>query len=153
MTVLDLAGMIHTQTGADDICGPSERHWISRAGGLSQFGAFIETLPPGSRSALKHWHAEEDEMVLVLDGEVTLIEDDTEHRLGVGMAATFKAGAPVGHYLDNRSAAPVRYLVVGTRSKEERVTYPDHDRTFHRVGVEGHWTDKDGRPALNPYTE
>ncbi|MEM9138717.1 MAG: cupin domain-containing protein [Pseudomonadota bacterium] len=153
MTALNEARMLHKVIGADDVCGPSERHWISKAGGLTQFGAFIETLPPGSRSALKHWHAAEDEMVFVLEGEVTLIEDDAEIALVSGMAATFPAGAPVGHLMENRSAAPVRYLVVGTSAAADRVTYPDHGRVYHRDGEAGRWTDLAGRPATNPYTD
>jgi uncharacterized cupin superfamily protein len=77
--------------------------WISEAGALTQFGALIEVLQPGSRSSIKHWHSSEDEMVYVLDGEITLIEGDTETVLHPGDAATFKAGVPVGHFFENRS--------------------------------------------------
>ncbi|MCL6436400.1 MAG: cupin domain-containing protein [Leptolyngbyaceae cyanobacterium HOT.MB2.61] len=34
----------------------------------------MEVLQPGSRSSNKHWHSAEDEMVYVLEGEITLIE-------------------------------------------------------------------------------
>jgi oxalate decarboxylase/phosphoglucose isomerase-like protein (cupin superfamily) len=40
-----------------------------------QFGAFVEILQPGSRSSLRHWHSAEDEMVYVLEGRVTLVEE------------------------------------------------------------------------------
>lgn len=61
-----------------DVCGPARTHWISDAAGLTQFGALIEVLEPGSLSSLKHWHSAEDELIYVLDGEVTLIEGETE---------------------------------------------------------------------------
>lgn len=47
---------------------------LSDAGGLTQFGAFVETLPPGSFSSHKHWHEREDEFVFVITGTVTLNE-------------------------------------------------------------------------------
>lgn len=90
---------------------PSRVLWISEAGGLKQFGAFIEVLQPGSRSSIKHWHSAEDEMVYVLEGEITLIEGDTETVLCPGDAATFQAGVPIGHFLENRSAEATQCLV------------------------------------------
>ena len=39
---------------------------LSETGGLTQFGAFVETLPPGSASSDRHWHEGEDEFLLVL---------------------------------------------------------------------------------------
>ncbi len=54
---------------------------IGDAAGLTQFGAHLERLPSGARSSLRHWHEAEDELVYVVSGEVTLIED-TETTLG-----------------------------------------------------------------------
>lgn len=132
---------------------PDEAHWISEAGGLTQFGALIEVLQPGSWSTLKHWHSDEDELVYVLDGEVTLVEGETETLLGPGDAATFKAGVPVGHFLANRSATATRCLVVGTRATVDRITYPDHDRICHRDRrqPEDVFTTLAGEPAASPH--
>lgn len=145
--------MIVEEDSADGPCGPKQAQWISEAGGLTQFGAFIEILPPGSRSSIKHWHSAEDEMVYVLAGEVRLTEGSTEVVLRPGDAATFRAGNPVGHFLENRSAAPTRCLVVGTRAPLDTITYPDHDRICvrDRSLPDDIWTDGAGRPAANPY--
>lgn len=131
------------------ICGPKTARWIGDVGGLTQFGALIETLPPGSSSSVKHWHAAEDEMVFVLEGEVTLIEGDDETILRPGDAATFKAGVAVGHCLINRGSEPTRCLVVGTRAPVDVITYPDHDRICHRdrSAPDDVWTDRGGHPA------
>jgi uncharacterized cupin superfamily protein len=132
---------------------PNRTLWISEAAGLTQFGAFIEILQPGSRSSIKHWHSAEDEMVYVLDGEITLIEGVEETLLCAGDAAAFRAGVAVGHTLENRSAAPTRCLVVGTRAPVDKITYPDHDRVCHRDRSlpDDLWTDSAGAPAASPY--
>jgi len=52
---------------------------LSEDGGLKQFGAYLETLEPGSRSSERHWHEQEDEFLYLLSGEATVIEDDGEH--------------------------------------------------------------------------
>lgn len=131
----------------------SSTQWISEPGGLTQFGAFIEVLQPGARSSIKHWHSAEDEMVYVLEGEVTLEEGDATTVLTPGDAATFRAGEPVGHCLHNRSSRPTRCLVVGTRAPVDRITYPDHDRVCHRDRAlpDDEWRTLAGAPASSPY--
>ena len=121
--MLTRKGTGRTDTG-DGVCGPYSADLLSDTGGLTQFGAFIETLPPGSSSSTLHWHAREDEMVHILTGTVTLIEGEARTTMHPGDTATFKAGVPVGHCLRNDGDAPVRYLVVGTRSGDDVVTYP-----------------------------
>lgn len=153
MTVITPDCMIVEEDASNGPCGPHLTQWISEAGGLTQFGALIQTLPPGSRSSIKHWHRAEDEMIYVLEGQVTLIEGETETLLKPGDAATFRAGEPIGHCLENRSDAPTRCLVVGTRATVDTITYPDHDRVCHRDRSlpDDIWTDGRGEPAQSPY--
>lgn len=135
-----------------DRAEPDRTLWISEAGGLTQFGAFVEVLQPGSRSARKHWHSAEDELVYVLEGEITLVEGEAETVLRPGDAATFRAGVAVGHFLVNRSAAVTRCFVVGTRAPIDTITYPDHDRVCYRDRSlpDDLWTNAAGEPASSP---
>jgi uncharacterized cupin superfamily protein len=114
-------------------CGPYRYRLLSDPGGLTQFGAFLEELPPGSRSGHRHWHETEDEMVLVLEGEVVLVEE-TETTLRPGGAAAWPAGQPTGHRLDNRTDRPARLLVIGARQARDRVRSPDHDPITEKDG-------------------
>jgi len=131
---------------------PNLECWLTEPGRLTQFGAFIHVLQPGTGSSIKHWHSNEDELVYVLEGEVTVLEGDSEHLLQVGDAATFKAGVSAGHSLWNRSPRPIKVLVVGTRAPTDCVTYPDHGRMLHRdrSQPEDKWTDLQGNAASNP---
>jgi len=144
---------ISEENPAEGSVEPNRTSWISEAGELTQFGAFIEVLQPGSRSSIKHWHSSEDELVYVLDGEITLIEGSDASPLRAGDAATFKAGVSVGHFLENRSNAPTRCLIVGTRAPVDHITYPDHDRVCFRDRslADDIWTDMEGYPAGSPY--
>jgi uncharacterized cupin superfamily protein len=103
------------------------RKRLGNAVGLDQFGVNLTTLKPGAASALRHWHEKEDELVYVLAGEVVLVEDEGETVLKPGDAAGFKANAPNGHHLINKSTADVVFLEIGTRSKIETAHYPDLD--------------------------
>jgi uncharacterized cupin superfamily protein len=106
--------------------------------GLSQFGAALEVLQPNSQSALRHWHTMSDELVLVLDGKLTLITDDGETELRPGMCAGFKAGVTNAHHLINRSKAAAKFLVIGTRVRGDKVHYPDDDLQWI-VEKDGSW--------------
>ncbi|MGR3491104.1 MAG: cupin domain-containing protein [Shimia sp.] len=101
--------------------GPFE----SRGIGMTHLGAAVETLPPGSTSSYRHWHERSDELVVVLEGEVTLVDDAGETPLHAGDIATFPAGAENGHHLKNLSDAPARFLVVGSRDAADRCHYAD----------------------------
>lgn len=114
--------------------GDYDFHLLSDPGGLTQFGCFVEILPPGSRSAFRHWHEAEDEMVHVLTGTSTLIEDH-ETPLALGDTLAWAKGAGPGHCLENRSAAPASYLVVGTRLQQDRIHYPDHGLITEKDGT------------------
>src|SRR3954463_1447366 len=87
-----------------------EKQKIGDAAGLTQFGVNITRIKPGSASALRHWHEQEDEFIYMLEGELVLQENDGETVLGPGDAAGFKAGSGVGHCLANRSGRDAAYL-------------------------------------------
>lgn len=125
--------------------GPYAFQLLSDPGGLTQFGAFIEELPPGSQSGRRHWHETEDEMIYVLSGELVLVEE-AETVLRAGDAACWPAGLANGHRLDNRSAAPARYLVIGTRNLRDVIHYTDHDLVTHKDGAARRYVHRDGRP-------
>ena len=121
-----------------------ERKRLGNAAGLDQFGVNLTTLKPGASSALRHWHEKEDEFVYVLEGELVLIEDEGETVLRPGDAAGFKADSRNGHHLVNRTAHAAVYLEVGTRSKHERVDYPDVDLMVVRDDHGMRYTHKSG---------
>ena len=112
--------------------------------GLTQYGVNFTVLAPGASSALRHWHAEEDEFVYVIEGDLVLIDDQGAHALTAGMCAGFKAGVANGHKLENRSGNNASYLEIGTRSPEETANYPDVDLVGIKTGGKFAFTRKDG---------
>jgi uncharacterized cupin superfamily protein len=111
--------------------GAFELRRCSDAGGLTQFGAYVETLQPGSRSSDRHWHEEEDEFLYILSGEATVVEDDGKHLLRPGDAACWPAGTANAHQVVNDSSEPCSYLIFGTRVSRDTVHYPDLGRTLY----------------------
>lgn len=119
---------------------------ISDKGGLTQFGAAVEELAPGAQSSQRHWHAAEDEFLYVLDGELTVVENDGDHRLGSGGAACWPAGNPNAHCLINRTGRPAAYLIVGSRMTGDECHYPDIDLRYIRKDGSHGYHHTDGTP-------
>ncbi len=117
---------------------------VGNAGGITQFGANIVILAPGALSSLRHWHAEQDELLLVMSGELTLIDDEGETILKTGDVASFPAGDANGHHLVNKSDAEGRFFVVGTRTPTETGWYSDLDMKVTVSDGKFHFTRKDG---------
>ncbi len=122
------------------------RQRLGNAVGLDQFGVNLTRLKPGAQSALRHWHAAEDEFVFVIEGTLVLHENDGETVLRAGEAAGFKAGVANGHCLINRSGADAVYLEIGTRSRREQVDYPDVDLRVAKDENGITYTHKSGEP-------
>jgi uncharacterized cupin superfamily protein len=123
-----------------------ERRVLGDVVGLTQFGVNLTTLKPGAASALRHWHEVEDEFVFVVEGEITLVEDDGETLLKPGDAAGFKGGVANGHHLVNKSNRDAVYLEIGTRAPADHAHYPDDDLDLVRDGAKYTMTHKSGEP-------
>jgi uncharacterized cupin superfamily protein len=115
----------------DAPCNAREVLPLTEAAGLSQFGANRVRLPPGAWSSQRHWHSHEDEFVMVLSGEATLVTDAGDQVLVAGDCAAFPAGIRDGHCLQNRSQVDCVFLVVGTRHDEDHGEYSDIDMKFN----------------------
>lgn len=126
----------------DQPCAERLRTRLGDAGGITQFGVNLLELPPGVWSSQRHWHSDEDELVYVLAGEVSLVTDAGEQLLRAGDCAAFPKGVADGHQLINRSSQVVKLLEVGARSEADVCRYSDIDMEID--GAVGHFTRRDG---------
>ncbi|XZN89397.1 MAG: cupin domain-containing protein [Microcoleus sp.] len=117
---------------------------LGNAAGLKNFGVNLVRLAPGSCSALRHWHSCQDELIYVLEGDVSLVTNAGEQVLKPGMAAGFPAGNADGHHLVNRSNSEVVYLEIGDRTSGDSAHYPDDDLIAQASGNGWIFTRKNG---------
>jgi len=125
-------------------CAGRTRKRLGDAGGLTAFGVNLMTLPPGKWSSQRHWHSHEDEFVYVLEGELTLVENDGETVLNAGDCAAFPKGNDNGHHLQNRSSSVAMYLEVGSRHPDDLTACTDVD--MMSSNRDGRFVHKDGTP-------
>jgi uncharacterized cupin superfamily protein len=117
---------------------------ISRQYRLRQVGVNRVELPPGTWSTQRHWHTVNDEVVVVISGELVVVTDEGEETLGPGDCIAFKAGVPNAHHLQNRGAVPAIYYDIGGRDAWDLSNFPD-------IGLQAHTMMKvEFRPLKRP---
>jgi len=119
--------------------------WYRRLGpasGLTDFGVSHVRLEPGAWSSQRHWHNGEDEFLVMLEGEATLVEDDGETVLRPGDCAAWPKGNTNGHHLKNDTDRDCLFVVIGG-GENTGGGYSDIDLMFT---ADNRYVHKDGSP-------
>jgi len=112
--------------------------------GITQFGANLVRLEPGARSSLRHWHEQQDEFLVVTEGQLVLVDDDGETQLNEGDCCAFPKGRANGHQIVNQSQADGSFVVIGTRTEQEQAWYSDIDMKVTSDANGFNFTRRDG---------
>jgi uncharacterized cupin superfamily protein len=87
-------------------------------------GATFYELSKGGGIAY-HFHHGSEELLIVLQGRLTLRTPDGSRKLGSGEVAHFPVGPEGAHAIDSEGEERVRYLVVSTLVSPDATEYPD----------------------------
>lgn len=110
--------------------------------GLTRMGASHVVLKPGAWSSQRHWHDEEDELVVMIAGEAVLVEDGGETVVRAGDVLGWPAGKADGHHLINRGDRDCVFVAIGAGNKDGSGAYSEIDMMFSGDG----YFHKDGTP-------
>jgi len=108
-----------------DPCRGRKTWPLTRLYGLTQFGVNRVELSPGAWSTQRHWHKANDEVVVVVSGELVLVTNDGEERLVAGDCVAFRMNVPDAHHLLNRRDKPAVFFDIGGRDLWDVSTFPD----------------------------
>lgn len=106
---------------------PRGEPWKYRELSGEHLGVRLEELSPGATSSEHHYHTSEEEHVVMLQGEATLVLGENRYPLRQGQHVWFAAGDEIPHHLVNTTVEPCQYLVFGERKKDDVVVYPGHE--------------------------
>ena len=99
--------------------------------GTERLGISLWEVEPGQRAYPYHFHLNEEELVVVLRGELELRTPEGTRELREGDVASFPVGEAGAHQLVNRGDTPARFLSMSTHGVPDIVLYPDSGK----VGV------------------
>ena len=120
------------------------RWWrrLAPAGGLTAMGASHVVLKPAAWSSQRHWHEDEDELLIMLTGEAVLVEDEGRTVLRPGDVCAWAKEVRNGHHLINESDADCSFIAISAGNRDGSGAYSDIDMTFDARG----YYHRDGTP-------
>ena len=99
--------------------GPVRGARLGSRAGSSELGCSLFELDPGGQAAPYHVHHGQEELLIVLDGELELRTPDGKRAVSKGAVVGFPAGPAGAHRLRNVSSSRARYLLVSTMRMPE----------------------------------
>ncbi len=99
--------------------------WKYRDLSGDHLGVRIEEIEPGATTSVHHYHTTEEEHVLLMEGELTLVLGDEDSKLKQGDHVWFPAGEQEAHHFRNDADQSAKVLVFGERRQDDVVVYPE----------------------------
>ena len=124
---------------------PVQGRWFRRlapVSGLTELGASHVVLKPGAWSSQRHWHDDEDELLVMIAGEAVLVEDEGRTVLRPGDICAWPRGVTNGHHLVNETDADCVFVCISAGDPDGSGGYSDIDMLFRGDG----YFRKDGTP-------
>jgi uncharacterized cupin superfamily protein len=111
--------------------------WLAHHAGAERLGASLYEIGPGQATFPYHWHAANEELLLVLRGSVTLRTPEGTRRVREGEVVAFPRGERGAHQLVNRGGEPARLIVFSEMRGPDICVYPDAGKVGVREQAPG----------------
>ena len=123
--------------------------------GVVRVGASLWELPPGQAAYPYHFHLTEDEIVILLEGTLSLRTPEGWRELPEGEVVGFPVGEAGAHQVVNRTDSTVRFLAVSNSGMPEVVVQVDANKigAFERRPGGGGIREWYRRSDAKPYFE
>jgi len=103
---------------------------VGRAVGTRNVGLRIQRIPPGARASRRHRHLFQEELLVVVRGEGTLVHGEDRVPLRSGDFVSYHAGDPEAHTLENTGTGVLEVWAFGDRVPHEVCVYPDESVAY-----------------------
>ncbi len=101
---------------------------IGKALGTKRIGINLTIVPAHSKAFPRHYHYQNDEMFIILEGTGILHFGDEDFPLRPMDVINIEAGTGVPFQIDNTSAGELRYLALSTLDPTDVFVYPDSNK-------------------------
>jgi uncharacterized cupin superfamily protein len=96
--------------------------------GVTRVGASLWELPPGEAAYPYHFHLTEDEIVILLEGTLSLRTPEGWRELEQGEVVGFPVGEVGAHQVVNRTDSTARFLAISNSGLPEVVVQVDANK-------------------------
>jgi uncharacterized cupin superfamily protein len=106
----------------------AQRARIGHQLGTERVGLSYWVLPPGQAAYPYHFHLAEEEVLVLLEGDLALRTPRGWERLRSGDVVRFPTGEDGAHQLVNDGDGDARFLAISTHGQPDVVLYPDEGK-------------------------
>jgi uncharacterized cupin superfamily protein len=111
---------------------------LAAAAGSELSGLHLEVIEPGNLNCPPHFHAAEEEIFVILEGEATCLLGRDEHPVRPGHVIACPPGDEAAAHAFRAGSGPLTLLTYGTRERNDIVYYPRSGKIlFGGIGVIG----------------
>ncbi|MBL8700782.1 MAG: cupin domain-containing protein [Alphaproteobacteria bacterium] len=103
---------------------------VGRRLGSETIGMIVQTIPPGNRASRRHRHVFQEEILVVVAGQGTLLHGDARIAVGPGSCVCYVPADPEIHSFENTGDADLVIWAFGNRFPHEVCLYPDEGVAF-----------------------
>jgi len=103
---------------------------VGRAVGTRNVGLRIQRIAPGSQASRRHRHLFQEELLVVVRGEGTLVHGEQRVPIRSGDFVSYHAGDPEAHTLENTGSSVLEVWAFGDRVAHEVCVYPDESVAY-----------------------
>jgi uncharacterized cupin superfamily protein len=112
---------------------------LGPAAGSSDLGCALYEVDPGAQATPYHSHYGNEELLIVLEGELELRTPDGTRPVTKGAVVGFPAGPAGAHRLRNTSLARARYVLISTMRFPDVAEQLDTGTVLAITGPAGGW--------------
>jgi uncharacterized cupin superfamily protein len=105
--------------------------------GAERLGASLYEVEPGQATVPYHWHAGNEELLIVLRGRPSLRTPEGWRELAEGEVVAFSRGERGAHQLANHGDSAARFVIFSEMRQPEVVVYPDSSKVGARSRADG----------------
>jgi uncharacterized cupin superfamily protein len=91
---------------------------LGRQAGSVKTGLSLFEVPPGQAAYPYHWHAAEEEIVVVLAGAPSVRTPEGWREMKEGDVICFRVGEEGAHQIANRTDSPIRFLAFSNQQPD-----------------------------------
>ncbi len=120
---------------------------LTQLAGLSRIGMHVVRLEAGHDSTELHSHDNDEEFLVILQGNGIATIGEETFAVGAGDIMAFPCGSPP-HKLHNPSAEDLVYVMGGEKNANDVVHYPRLERSMIKSAGQRYWSEWEHQNAL-----
>ena len=120
---------------------------LTQLAGLSRIGLHVARLETGHDSTESHSHDNDEEFLVILEGNGIATIGDESFSVSAGDIMAFPCGSPP-HKLHNPNVEDLVYVMGGEKNANDVVHYPRLKRSMVKSAGKRYWSDWDNQNDL-----